>query len=97
MTDGKTPARQRAKNLSLAAVAGQSGCATVIIVFTAVFVGLWLDARFDQGGLCTFSVLILSIPFSLFVMLQISLNAVKRITPPSVNTDDTSETEEEIT
>jgi hypothetical protein len=93
MEHKKTTASRRAINLSLAAVAGQSGCATVIIVFTALFVGLWLDARFDQRGLFTFGVLVCSIPFSLVVMLTIALNAIKRITPPKI-TDISSETEE---
>ncbi len=93
MEHKKTSATQRAKNLSLAAVAGQSGCATVIIVFTALFVGLWLDARLDQRGLFTFGVLICSIPVSLVVMLVIALNAIKRISPPQI-AEISSETEE---
>lgn len=93
MEHKKTSASQRARNLSLAAVAGQSGCATVIIVFTALFVGLWLDVRFEQRGLFTFGVLICSIPISLVVMLTIALNAIKRISPPRV-ADFSAETEE---
>jgi hypothetical protein len=93
MEHKKTSATQRAKNLSLAAVAGQSGCATVIIVFTALFVGLWLDTRFNQRGLFTFGVLICSIPISLVVMLMIALNAIKRISPPQI-ADISSEAEE---
>ncbi|NOK85838.1 MAG: AtpZ/AtpI family protein [Chloroflexi bacterium AL-W] len=93
MKHSETNAQQRAKNLSLAAVAGQAGCATVIIIYVALVVGLWLDTRFDQRGLCTFGMLVVSVPFSLYAMLQISLRAIKRITPPVI-ADSSSETEE---
>jgi hypothetical protein len=82
MKDHETSAQQRVKNLSLAAVAGQSGCATVIIVFGALLMGFWLDAQLDQRGPCTFGMLILSVPLSLFVMLRIAISAISRITPP---------------
>jgi hypothetical protein len=75
-------ARQRVRNLSLAAVAGQAGCVTILIVFGALFLGLWLDSQFDQRGPCTFGMLIISVPFSLYAMLRISLGAIRRIQPP---------------
>ncbi len=87
MNKDKASARQRAKNLSLAAVAGQSGCATVIIVFGALLIGFWLDAQFDQRGLFIFGALILSIPVSIVVMLRIALGAISRITPTPVITE----------
>jgi hypothetical protein len=93
MKHSETPAQLRAKNLSLAAIAGQSGCATVIIIYVALIAGFWLDARLAQSGLCIFGMLVLSIPVSLYVMLKISLNAIKRITPPVI-TFSSSETEE---
>jgi hypothetical protein len=88
MKDTQTPPQQRIKNLSYAAVAGQSGCATVLIIFGALFAGFWLDARLGQDGLCIFGMLILSIPVSLVVMLTIAMNAIARITPPGRAEDD---------
>jgi len=81
MYDNKTPLPRRVKNLGLAAVAGQAGCLTLIIVFAALFLGLWLDAQLDQRGPCTFGVLLLSVPVSLAAMLRIALVAIKRIEP----------------
>lgn len=71
--------RQRIRNLSLAAIAGQAGCWTVLIAFGALFVGLWLDSLLAQRGPCTIGMLILSVPFSLYVMLRISLSAINLI------------------
>lgn len=98
MKNGRTPTRQRIKNLSLAAIAGQSGCATVVIVFVALIIGFWLDARLNQQGLCTFGMLIASVPFSLYAMLRIALGAIDRISPPAVTTDEQPDitSEEEV-
>lgn len=92
----KTPAQRRVKNLSLAAVAAQAGCATVIIIFVALFFGLWLDTQFGQRGPCTFGLLVLSVPVSLYVMLRITLGAVSMIQPDGKygEAPDSSETEE---
>ena len=93
--DHNVTSRQRATNLGLAAVAGQAGCVTIIIVFTALFLGLWLDAQFGQRGPFTFILLVLSIPLSLYMMLRITLGAIQRISPPPVDQKrDTSKTEE---
>lgn len=73
---------QRVKNLSLAAIAGLSGFATIVIITIALFIGFWLDAQlFGTRGLCTFGMLVLSVPFSLYTMLRITLGAIKRIIP----------------
>jgi len=69
------------KNLGMAAVAAQGGCATLIIVFAALFIGLWLDAQLGQRGPCVFGLLILSVPLSLYMMLRIALEAINRIVP----------------
>ncbi len=84
------------KNLGLAAVAGQAGCATLIIVFFALFLGLWLDSRLGQNGLCTFGLVILSVPLSLYVMLRIALVAINKIefSPVSNEERDSSGTKE---
>ncbi|MCU0498553.1 MAG: hypothetical protein MUF87_14475 [Anaerolineae bacterium] len=92
MKDG---APKRIKNLGLAAIAGQAGCATLIIVFAALFIGLWFDSQFGLRGPCTFGMLIFSIPFSLFVMLKIAISAIERIQPQPVRTRPESLFEEE--
>lgn len=82
------PIQRRVKNLSLAAIAGQAGCWTLVIVFGALFLGLWLDSQFDQRGPCTFGMLIASIPFSLYVMLRIALGAISMIAFPANDEDE---------
>lgn len=72
---------RRVKNLSLAGVAGLAGFASVLITFTALFLGLWLDATFEQRGIFTVTLLVLSVPVSLFSMLKIVLSLVGKIIP----------------
>lgn len=73
---------RKAKNLSLAAVAGLAGFASIVIAFTALLLGIWLDSLFfDERGVFTVSLLILSIPVSLYTMLKLVMGAVKRIVP----------------
>jgi hypothetical protein len=87
----------RIKNLGLAVVAAQAGCATLIIVFTALFLGLWLDSRLGQRGPFTFGLVLLSVPVSLFVMLRIALAAINRMSlqpPPETQPDAASQSKE---
>jgi F0F1-type ATP synthase assembly protein I len=65
-----------------------------MIIVIALFIGIALDAHFGVRGVFTIGLLLLSIPFSLFVMVRIALGAVGRISPP--RRDDTrQETKEE--
>jgi hypothetical protein len=72
----------RARNLALAAVAGQAGVSTVVLVIIALLLGLWLDSVFGVKGPFTIGLLVLSVPLSLGVMLRIALSATKAIQPP---------------
>jgi hypothetical protein len=71
----------RAKNMAYAAVAGQAGCFTLIIVMIALFAGLWLDRQFNVRGIFTLGLLLLSIPLSLYVMVRIALGSIRQIQP----------------
>jgi hypothetical protein len=42
---------QSAFNLTLAAVVGQVGCLTLVIILGAILGGIWLDSRFDTKPL----------------------------------------------
>jgi nitrate/nitrite transporter NarK len=72
---------RRIKNLSLAGVAALAGLASVIIILTALFVGMWLDNITGRDSLFTISLLLLSVPVSLFTMLKIVMSLVARIIP----------------
>lgn len=67
------------RNLSLAAVAGQVGCVTLVIVLAAVFGGLWLDARFQTRPLFTVGLVIASIPISVVVMVAIARSITSKM------------------
>jgi len=71
----------RIRNLAFAGVAALSGVVGLIIVFTALFLGLWLDARFGVRGPFVIGLLVLSVPISLFSMLRIALWAIRKIQP----------------
>ena len=70
------------RNMAFAALAGQSGCATTIIIFGAMFLGMWLDSILGTKPILTLVLLVSSVPVSMYIMLRMVLGAVKRITPP---------------
>jgi F0F1-type ATP synthase assembly protein I len=66
-------------NLTMAALVGQVGCLTLIIVLGAVFGGLYLDQRFGSRPWFTLVLVIGSIPVSLAVMFFVSRAAIRKI------------------
>jgi F0F1-type ATP synthase assembly protein I len=66
-------------NFLIAAVTGQIGCLTLIIVLAAVFGGLALDANYGTKPWFTVGLLIASIPVSLLLMIFIVRKAVSRL------------------
>lgn len=72
----------RFKNMTLAVIAGQAGCLTLVVIFVALFAGIWLDAQLHVRGVFTVGLLLMSIPISLFFMVRIALGAVKNLQPP---------------
>ncbi len=76
---GEPTRRQKLINLTLAGVAAQVGCVTLIIVLAAVFGGIWLDGRFGTRPWFTIGLLVVSIPVSLAAMFVIVRAAVSRI------------------
>ena len=67
------------RNVAYAASASQGGCLTVVVVFAALFAGLWLDAQLHTKPLFTLLLVLISIPISLFLMLQFTLRAVRNL------------------
>lgn len=80
-------------SLTLAAVAGQVGCLTLIIVLAALFGGLYLDSRLDSRPVITITLMILSVPVTLFLMLWVVRKATSRLQKASQ--PQTTETQEE--
>lgn len=76
--DNETKKRNR-RNLWLAALAGQVGFLTLIIILAAVLGGLALDARLGTRPWFTIGLLLASIPVSLLLMVYITRKTVAKI------------------
>lgn len=87
---------QRAYNLTVAAVAGQVGCLTLIVVLAALFFGLWLDAQLDSRPLATVILLIASVPVTLVLMFWVVRRAVARIKPTAPSQPESDLTQEDL-
>jgi len=84
MSDPKAQenARKRSTyNLTMAAVASQVGCLTLVIIFGALIAGLWLDRSFETKPLFTIIFMVASMPVTLFVMIRVVKAATNRIKP----------------
>jgi F0F1-type ATP synthase assembly protein I len=68
-----------ALNLTLAAVAGQVGCLTLVIVLVALFGGLWLDKQLDTKPAFTIGLMIISVPITLILMFWVVKKATSKI------------------
>jgi F0F1-type ATP synthase assembly protein I len=89
--------RQYTANLALAAVAGQVGLLTSVIVIGALLLGLWIDSRLDTRPTYTIVLIVASVPVTLVAMFWIVRNVTKRIkTGPMPSTDDDNEQEESL-
>jgi hypothetical protein len=80
---GEKPDRDRSLrvfNLTLAAVAGQAGCLTLVVIFAALFLGLWLDNLFDTRPLLTVVLMVASVPITLVLMFWMVRKTTARLT-----------------
>ena len=72
-------------NMTLAGLAGQVGCVTLVIVLGATIVGLWLDSHFQTRPTFTLILILASIPVSVLVMLFIVRRVIVRIKAGPIN------------
>jgi MFS-type transporter involved in bile tolerance (Atg22 family) len=71
--------KDKIMNLTLASVAAQVGCLTLVIILGAVLGGLWLDNQYDSKPMFTVGLLVASIPISLTIMFIVVKFAVSKI------------------
>lgn len=93
MTD--KPTQQYIDKVALAIIIGKTGCASLVILLTALVAGLWLGDQFEQRGIFVIVFLGCSAPFSLFVMVKIALGAAEKIMPLSTEQQPIMPPEEE--
>lgn len=65
-------------NVTLAAVAGQVGCLTLVFVLAALFGGLWLDNRMDTRPMFTVILMAVSVPVTLVMMFWVVRKATSK-------------------
>jgi hypothetical protein len=66
-------------NVTLAAVAGQVGCLTILIIFLSLIAGLWLDSTLGTQPTFTVVLMIASVPVTLAVMFWVVKQATSRM------------------
>lgn len=65
--------------MTLAAVAGQVGCITVVIIAVALLAGLWMDNQFGTRPLFLVGLLLGSVPVTLVIMFWVVRQTTSRI------------------
>ena len=65
--------------MTVAAVIGQVGCLTLVILLGAIFLGIWLDNQLGTRPWFTLGLAIGSIPVTLLAMLWVVRTATARI------------------
>ena len=93
---GSSRPSQRWINLTLAAVAGQVGCLTLVIILAALFGGLWLDRHFQTRPILTIVLMVVSMPVSLLAMLFVVRSATARIRTQQSQNPDTRTKEDDF-
>lgn len=96
-TTGNQDQRDRTEyafNITLAAVAGQVGCLTLVIVLAALFGGLWLDNYFQTKPMFTIVLMVASIPVTLVLMFWVVRAATSRLQKNSNQSAEKMEEEE---
>jgi F0F1-type ATP synthase assembly protein I len=73
------PQSNKVFNATLTTVVVQVGCLTPLIILGGLFIGLWLDRRFDSQPLFTIVFIVVAMPISILVLLAIVRAATKRL------------------
>lgn len=92
-SDSNNP--QSTFNAAVISVALQVGCLTLVIIFAALLLGLFLDQTFDTRPLFTILLLVGSMPAT-WIAVFWSVNRAKKKLKPPIETKSTSATSENI-
>ncbi len=84
-----------APNLALYSVGGQVGCATLIIVFAALFAGIGLDKLLGTKPVFTLLLTLGSAPISLYISYRLAMRVVNNANPKTPIASQPKPSEEE--
>jgi F0F1-type ATP synthase assembly protein I len=70
---------QRSLMVTVGVVVGQVGCLTLVILFGAIFLGIWIDNRFNTEPWFTIGLALGSIPVTLLAMLWVVRTASAKL------------------
>ena len=87
--------RQQFINMTMIGLASQIGCLTVVILFAALFGGLWLDKTFDSKPIFTIFLVIVSAPLALGLTFWVAMRAARKVSTPAAGEQDSNLSEEE--
>jgi F0F1-type ATP synthase assembly protein I len=87
--------KQPVNNLAIFSIGGQVGCATLLVVFLALFVGIGLDRLLDTKPLFTIIFVLGSAPLALIITFWLAMRTVKSINPQETETKQGKPVEEE--
>jgi F0F1-type ATP synthase assembly protein I len=68
--------------LAAIGLAGNAGCLTVILIIGAILIGRWLDGLLGTRPWLMLGLILVSIPLSLYVMVQAALSAGRQRSTP---------------
>ncbi len=72
------PTDQAAVSTALAALLGQVGCLTLMVISVALGAGLWLDGQFGTKPILTLVLVLGSIPLTLMMMVRVLTSGMAR-------------------
>lgn len=70
---------------------GEVGAVTLIIVLPAVFIGLWLDKTFGTAPILTMTLVVASIPVSIFALYRLLKRTAEKLKPEKSAPESVSE------
>jgi F0F1-type ATP synthase assembly protein I len=73
--------KKAVNNIALFSVGAQVGCATLLVVFISLFVGIGLDKLLGTKPLFTIILILGSAPLALFLTFWLAMRAVKSVNP----------------
>jgi F0F1-type ATP synthase assembly protein I len=76
-----TKGKQTVNSFAVFSVGAEVGCATLIIVFLAIFVGIGLDKLLGTKPVFIILFTLGSAPLSIFITYKLAMRAVKSATP----------------